>query len=232
MMTCGEVRKMTDQSGPQQRVRITFAKQGPLKYISHLDLTRTWERVFRRAGLLLSYSKGFNPRPRFQIAAALPVGVVGRAELLDVWLDEPLGLQDVVKRLSVAVPRGLEVATAEEVDLREPALQSLLRAASYRAELDSRETAQALRVRVADLMSAVTLPRHRLHKGRDQVYDLRPLIQAMGVESAPDGATHLVMRLQASPGGAGRPDEVVDALGLSRACTSIERTNLHFEFDK
>ena len=64
---------MTEDPGPRQRIRVTFGKGQQLKYISHLDLARTWERVFRRARLPVAYSQGFNPRPRFQLAAALPV---------------------------------------------------------------------------------------------------------------------------------------------------------------
>ena len=81
---------MTSDEQRNQRLRARFAKRESLKYISHLDLARTWERVFRRAGLPVVYSQGFNPRPRFQIAAALPVGVTGQSELLDIWLSEPL----------------------------------------------------------------------------------------------------------------------------------------------
>ncbi len=66
---------MTNDQTAKQRLRLTFAKGEAVKYISHLDLARTWERVFRRVGLPLAYSQGYNPRPRFQIAAALPEDV-------------------------------------------------------------------------------------------------------------------------------------------------------------
>ena len=79
---------------PKQRLRLRFSKGEQLKYISHLDLARAWERAFRRAGLPVAHSQGFNPRPRLQIAAALPVGVTGRAEYLDVWLTEALVPED------------------------------------------------------------------------------------------------------------------------------------------
>lgn len=222
---------MTNDQMPQQRLRIEFAKGEALKYISHLDLNRTWERVFRRAGLPLAYSQGFNPRPRYQIAAALPVGVSGAAELLDVWLTEALEPSEVQGRLQTAVPPGLEVRAVAVVDLREPSLQSLMRAADYRAVVHSPEAADAIRTRVQMLLEAPTLLRQRQHKGRLQTYDLRPLIQDLAVEPG-NGALVLRMRLQASPQGAGRPDAVLDALGLSVVPHTLLRTNLHFEFDK
>jgi radical SAM-linked protein len=216
----------------QSRLRMTFAKGEPLKYISHLDLTRTWERVFRRARLPVAYSKGFNPRPRFQIAAALPVGVTGSAELLDLWLDETLAPAEVLTRLQPILPPGLEVLDVKEVELRSPSLQSQMRAAEYRVVVHSQEPVEAIRTRVQALFDTPTLPRQRHHKGRFQTYDLRPLIQEVTVTSTHGGEHVLDMRLQASPQGAGRPDEVVDVLGLKLAPHTLERTNLHFEFDK
>lgn len=218
--------------GPLHRVRVSFAVSDALKYISHLDLTRTWERIFRRALLPVAYSQGFNPRPRFQIAAALPVGVTGRAELLDIWLVEPIEPEDVVVRLQSAVPAGLEVLAAEEAALRAPSLQSQMVAADYTASIHSDEPVEGIDTRVQALLDAPTLPRQRQHKGRMQSYDLRPLIQSLEVAPAGEGRVRLLMRLQASPQGAGRPDEVLDALGLSVAPHTLERTNLRFEFDK
>ncbi len=222
----------TDEGAPQQRVRMTFGKGPVLRYISHLDLARTWERAFRRARLPVAHSKGYNPRPRFQIAAALPVGVTGKAELLDVWLIERLDLEALVSSVRRALPSGLDVTEVEEVALRFPALQSLMRAADYRATVRSHEPADALRARVQTLLEMSTLPRRRYYKGGWKAYDLRPLIQQVTVESGPEGTLFLLMRLQASPSGAGRPDEVLDALGLSLSYPTIERTKLHFEFDK
>ncbi len=223
---------MSDYAGPQQRLRIRFALGQRLKYISHLDLARTWERTFRRAGLPLAYSQGFNPRPRFQIAAALPVGISGSAEVLDVWLDEVLEPGQVRQRLQPSLPAGLEISGVSEVDLRAPSLQSQMRAAYYRATVAGPEPAEAIRARVQALLAAPALLRQRHHKGRLQTYDLRPLVQSIEVREGQEGEQILEMRLQASPQGAGRPDEVLDALGLSLMPHRIERTKLHFEFDK
>jgi radical SAM-linked protein len=223
---------MTNEQGPKQRLRIGFAKGEPLKYISHLDLARTWERTFRRAGLPVAYSQGFNPRPRFQIAAALPVGITGGAELLDVWLSEPVAPEEAFALLRPALPSGLAVSTVEEVELRAPSLQAQMRAADYRAVIHSPEPVESLRGRVQALLDAPTLPRQRHHKGKWQTYDLRPLVQSVTVAAGHAGEQVMEMRLQASPQGAGRPDEVLDVLGLSLVPHSVERTTLWLEFDK
>jgi len=221
----------TSKPPTYRRLRIRFAKGEPLKYISHLDLARTWERVFRRAGLPVAYSQGFNPRPRFQIAAALPVGVTGQAELLDLWLTEPLSPAEILARLRPQLPPGLTIHGVEAVDAQSPSLQSQMRAAEYRAVVHSDEPPEAIRSRVEKLLAAPTLPRRRQHKGKIQTYDLRPLIRTIAVEPGPEGTVYLTMRLQASPQGAGRPDQVLELLGLSTAPHTVERTNLYFDFD-
>ena len=73
------------------RLRITFSKTGSLRYTGHLDLQTVWERTARRAGLTLAYTQGFHPGPRIQIASALPLGIAGTAEIVDLWLDSEPG---------------------------------------------------------------------------------------------------------------------------------------------
>ncbi len=218
---------MTDEA-PVQRLRMAYAKGEELRYISHLDLQRTWERAFRRARLPMAYSQGFNPRPRFQMASALPVGVTGRSELLDIWLVEPLSSEEAVSRLRPVLPGGLEVLSAEEVELPAPALQAQMRAADYQAEIHTAEPAGAIEGRIEALMASQAIPRRRMQKGEWQAYDLRPLIQAVRVEVTAEGTILLTMRLEASPRGAGRPEEVLDALGLALSRHRVERTQLYF----
>ena len=86
------------------RLRITFAKSEAIKYTSHLDLARAWGRSLRRAGVGLAYSGGFNPRPKLQLAAALPLGHTGAAELLDAWLEQPMSVDDFARTLVPVLP--------------------------------------------------------------------------------------------------------------------------------
>ena len=96
----------------------------------------------------------------------------------------------------------------------------------------SQEPVESLRGRVQALLDAPTLPRQRHHKGEWQTYDLRPLVHTVTVAAGRAGEHVMEMRLQASPQGAGRADEVLDVLGLSLIPHSVERTTLHLEFDK
>ena len=93
-------------------VRLRYEKTGVARFISHLDLMRTWQRAFRRTGLPLSYSEGFNPHPYLSIAQPLPVGVDSVCELLDFGLSTPVTFGTLPQRINQALPCGLSVLEA------------------------------------------------------------------------------------------------------------------------
>src|SRR5579862_1368863 len=92
-----------------RRFRLTFSKGEPVRYISHLDLMRTWERTLRRAAVKLAHSQGFNPRPRLVFAAPLPVGVTSDAEIVDVVVEDDGSAAEFVRRLEPALAPGMAV---------------------------------------------------------------------------------------------------------------------------
>jgi radical SAM-linked protein len=211
------------------RIRITFAKTSAMRYTSHLDLHRAWERTFRRAGLPLAYSEGFNPHPRLNLASALPLGFTGEREVIDAWLEQDLPLPEVQNALQRALPPGLQVVQIEAVDLRLPALQTELEASEY--HITFLEPFPELAERVQALLSAASLPRQR----RERDYDLRPLLldlQILPPGSPPptDSWSHpqLGLRLAARAGATGRPEEVIAALGSDPQMARVHRTRLLF----
>jgi radical SAM-linked protein len=212
----------------RQRLRITFAKGEPIKYISHLDLMRTWERALRRAQVPLAYSEGFNPRPKISIASALPVGFTGRGEVMDIVLSRHTSPYNFAKRLKSHLPPGLEILSVEEVYLSLPSLQSQMRHAEYRVVVESEETLAGVEKRVEQMLSAQSLPRQRERKGKVTEYDLRPLIDDLWIEGCEEAACVLGMRLQSDSQATGRPDEVLEAMGLGDVSCSIERTRCLF----
>jgi radical SAM-linked protein len=226
------------------RVRITFTKQGALRYTGHLDLHKILERSLRRAELPLSYSQGYHPQPRINLAAALPLGFASSAEVMDIWLNEDR--QDVLPALQATVPPGLTILGAEQVDEREPSLQTQVIAAEYQVEIieeprpelvegrnlispsPATSSRPTLDERIAFVMAAESLLRERRGKG----YDLRPLIEALTFTSNPSpsgGGGNIYMRLTAREGATGRPEEVLDVLGIPLEATRIERTRLIFK---
>src|SRR5512144_1672955 len=117
------------------RIRITFVKQGALRYTGHLDLHKLWERAARRAELPLAYSQGFHPQPKMNLAAALPLGFSSRCEVLDMRLEREMPLEGLSERLNAALPSGIHVATVEQVEERAPALQTQVLSAEYEVRM-------------------------------------------------------------------------------------------------
>jgi radical SAM-linked protein len=210
----------------RQRWRITFAKEKPLRYISHLDLHRTWERVFRRAGIRVAYSQGFNPQPRIQLASALPLGYVGSAEVMDVILEEAIEAEELVSRLQAVAPVGLRIIAAHPVPLQAPALQTQLCQAEYCVQISTSLPCEEIARRITGFLSAAHFTQERTRQRRRETIDLRPLVDDLRLERCADGEAVLWMRLSHSPRGSVRPETVLEALGLGEALSRIERTRL------
>jgi len=108
-----------------------YVKDGPARYLSHLDLLRAFERAARRAGLPLAHTQGFNPHPVMAFAAPLPVGVAGEAEFADIELTQPVGPAELAEKLNNNLPEGIRVREARPLPPVYPSLMSLVQKASY-----------------------------------------------------------------------------------------------------
>ncbi len=215
---------MRTQTGHSQRLRVTFAKEQEIKYVSHLDLMRLWERALRRASVPLLYSMGYNPRPKISIAFPLAVGITGQSEILDVVLETPMPPVDFASSLRRQLPTGVTLLEVEQVYESLPPLQTLVRAAEYLAIIEDGEAVREIEERVNSLLGSDHLPRQR----RGRQYDLRPLIEDLRLESKGESHCVLGMTLRAGEAGTGRPDEVLAELALEDQVKEITRTRLHF----
>jgi radical SAM-linked protein len=210
------------------RLRLTFSKSGPLKYSSHLDLMRVWERALRRAEVPLAYSGGYNPRPKLQLARALPLGHSAENEILDIWLEDQAGEQgsrgaeEFIEKLAPVLPEGLMVKEVRSVDPKGPAMQTQVVATTYRVAVVWEEPAEEVEARIEQALAAEELP----HERRGKRYNLRPLIEELRLEAASGGEVVLTMQLSARPGATGRPEAVVDVLGMGDAFARYTRTAL------
>lgn len=203
------------------RIRITFAKQGALRYTGHLDLHRLWERAARRAELPLAYSQGFHPQPKIAIAAALPLGFSSRCEVMDMRLEHEISLDGLSDKLQQTLPTGIRVSNVETVDEKLPALQTLVASAEYEVTLTEAVDGPELKRRIDAAMEADSIVRER----RGKTYDLRPLIEELNIRAG----DKIFMRLAAREGATGRPEEVLDMLGIAFEGTRIERTQIIFK---
>jgi radical SAM-linked protein len=215
---------MTEDNNPtKQRLHIVFGKQGALKYTSNLDLAKIWERVLRRAQLPILYTQGFNARARIQLASALPLGITSECEILDVSLREPTSLDGLIERLTVVSPAGLPIYSITEVEPRSPTLQTRVRSAEYRIQFDEEIDREALRQKIAAMLSADEITASKERKGKSVEVDLRPLIYDLYIDEQGNLMAHLAVGSQGNL----RPDQIVEQLGLAEHYYNAHRVRLH-----
>ncbi len=209
-----------------QRLRVTYGVDGPLCYASLLDMLGLWERLLRRARVPVAYSQGYNPHQRLQFGSPLPVGYSSECEPLDVFLAERMAPLVFARAVVGQAPAGLTIAQVLEVPLRGPALQSVMRAAHYRVRICARQGEDEVRAAVSQLLGRAFIVRQRIRKRRTVDYDLRRLINDVRYACA-DGNWHeLHMDLACGMGGSGRPEEIIDEMGVTVSHRSIHRCRL------
>jgi radical SAM-linked protein len=202
-----------------QRCRIHFSKNEVMRYTGHLDLILTWERTFRRAGLPLSYSEGFNPRPVINLASPLPLGFTSTAEIGDFWLSEFVAISNFTDSLREALPPGLAINHVKEVEeIFGAKLPSLVVSATYTADIQPNYPKMEQKVR--NLLNQKTILRTK----RGKQYDLRPLVQNIEIAANEETQQSLNIKLVTLPDKTGRPDEVLAALDIKPDHTRITRT--------
>lgn len=200
-----------------------FSRGQEIRFISHLDMMRTWERLLRRARLPVAYSEGFNPRPRLAFAAPLAVGVIGLAELAELALTEPLPAEEVRLRMAAQAPPGLGIEVVRAVPPERAALQARMRQAEYEVTLPNMDPLLAAAA-VGEFLARDSVPVHAEHKGKARDFDLRPLVLSLVVGGGDNPC--LAMRLRHDAQATGRPGDVLEALGLDPLAGQITRTRL------
>jgi radical SAM-linked protein len=221
---------------PRQRWQILFARSDPALRIRQPELIAEFERVFREAGLPLSYSSARRPRPRLKLAANLPVGIELRGEVLEAYFDELVPI-DRIRAAGELLTEGIELLEAREVWHGFASAASQLRGAEYEVEVEASGhlSEEELRGAVVRLLSAPRLVGMR-RRGESErrtdagARDLRPLVEDVEVLDVDEEARRARLRcvLRLDPSGAGRPEDVVGALDLSLRVTRTVRSRLLF----
>jgi radical SAM-linked protein len=216
--------------GPASKVRLRFAKGGALRWLSHHDLMRTFERMLRRAALPFRRTQGFNPHPRLVFALSLPLGVVGRAEIAELELDDDVPADEVLARLRAQCPAGLEIHGAHAIP---PRSSARVRGLCYGLALPE-DRAAAVAGRLAEFLGAgeCWIERYRPSGGQARRrLDLRPFVRDLRIVGQPPW---LEMDLWLTPAGTARPEEVLAVLQLQdvlEAGCVLHRLGLELEDD-
>jgi radical SAM-linked protein len=192
---------------PVRRYRARFRKGGRLRFLGHLDLTRTLLRALRRAGLPLIYSRGFNPKPRVSFGPALAVGVASEAEYLDFELSRPIPVPELLEKINGALPAALRFDALREIGDRVPALGDAIRAARYRGHVtDGTRLAEAL---AAFEKGGLARVRRAGKDGKERMFELQE--EVLGL--APRDERSFSITLAHRPGRASlRPDEALSVI--------------------
>jgi len=111
-------------------LRVKFTKESYLKYISHLDLMRLFNRSFRRANIPIKYTEGFNPQPKFSIANPLALGIESVSEYMDIELEEEMPVEDFIVKMNAVLPGEIRILEGEYIE-EEKSLSSLVEMSHY-----------------------------------------------------------------------------------------------------
>jgi len=169
--------------GPLPRVRIRFSKHGKVRFTSHRDLARIWERALRRAGVGVAYTEGFSPRPRLSFGLALSTGHESEAEYLDVALrtePTPSAVEQLPAQLAPVLPAGIEVQRAVVLPTGADSLQQAVTSCTWHIEVADIAPPDAADG-VARALAATELALTRERKGNTVTDDVRPAIRDLRV---------------------------------------------------
>lgn len=191
------------QAPPVQRLRIRYAKRGRLRFTSHRDFSRAFERALRRAGIPMAYSSGFSPHPRISYATASPTGAASEAEYLEIALAQTCVPELVARELDAALPPGLDILAV--VEATPGSLAEQLTGSVWRIELGEIDTG-VVRLAVGSFLAADSAITERMTKNGLRSFDAREAVlrlQATG-SSLEVVCRHLTPLV--------RPDDVLSAM--------------------
>jgi len=198
-----------------QRLRIQYAKRGRLRFTSHRDFARAFERALRRAEVPMGYSAGFSPHPKISYVGAAPTGVASEAEYLEIGLARQCDPMQVGAALDAALPDGLDIV--EVVPAGGGSLAQRMQASRWRVELPG-VTVEAAAAAVTALLSRTELSVERLIKDGRRSVDVRVAMVSAEVESgasvSPDSRRAILGMVVRQVTPAVRPDDVLAALRI------------------
>jgi radical SAM-linked protein len=200
------------------RVRLTFQKTDMIRYIGHLDLHHIWIRLFRRARLAVVHSQGFHPQPKFHMASALSLGYTGSNELLEVWLEDDMPLDELRERMQKSMHPGIRIQKMEIIDPKADLLQVRICGALYRVDLPQ-SALPGLQAKVDALLARDEIMLER--KGKQ--VNIRPFLFGIELDEA---ASRMDLHLSAGEGTTGKVDEILTLLAIDPLDCLVDRTRI------
>ena len=194
-----------------QHVRIRYTKQGRIRFVSHRDVARLFERAMRRLHLPVAFTEGFSPRPKLSFGLALTVAHESEAEYLDVELTQAIDLESLPIELTAALPDGFVVEAAIAIEPGCASLQQAIVSCEWSIEIFGAAEPEICAA-IERVMAAPELPMERIRKGKPTVADVRPALLHLEVVGPTSDGVELAAHL-ATESVSLRPAELVDLLG-------------------
>ncbi|MFH1962254.1 MAG: TIGR03960 family B12-binding radical SAM protein [bacterium] len=207
-------------AGRQIRVRLRYTRGKEVSFVSHLDMLRSFMRALSRASIPIAYSAGFSPHPRLSFGHPLSVGLISEEEFLDMELEMPMKLDELIMRLNKVLPQGIRITNAVFIASNAKALTAMVSFIRYQVNghgiISTNDIAMFLD------KTEVMIQR----KGKDTIkqVNIRGFVQALEMQKADsDDQFQLMMEIKTTPAGTGKPEEVVRSLCAQASITSCVR---------
>ena len=185
----------------RSKVRLKWCKGEEVRFTSHLDGLRTFERAIRRSGIPIAYSEGFHPHPRIAFGPPLPLGLTSESEYLDIQLTEPFS-NEHLSRLNKTLPQGFKISEGKTIFTKAESLSSAINAALYRVEVPF--SSEEIKSKIEYILSLRNLMVSRVSKEELKEVDIR--FEILKLEN--DGST-LNMLLSLGSAGYAKPQEIL-----------------------
>lgn len=219
------------------RYVIKFSKEGTIRYISHLDLLRLFKRSFKRTGIKLEHSQGFNPHPKMSFAQPLSLGYLSAGEYLEFDTTEAYEVDAILEKLNSVMPEGLSVISCRELPVSGKSLAAMTKAADYEISIPlppdfTKDIEEEIRKYV--FQEKILVLKHQKKSGKDMEVDIKPMISELN-GSIDNNNIMLTAKLAAGSASNLSPELVLSTFAeftgipYDRAEVFIKRTEIYFQ---
>jgi radical SAM-linked protein len=213
------------------RIRIRYCKGALVRFISHLELMKTFHRALRRAQIPVAFSEGFNPRPKTSFGPPVSVGFTAENEYADINLKADMEAKEFIERLNASLPEGLKVLDAWVIDESSYALSAVINTAVYIAAvfIDKETTEDMAEGALAQFMAKDRIVINKKRKNKITETDIRPFVYEIKILEFGPGKLTLYMELALSNKGSVNPALVIEALKKEDVFHHITIKSVHRE---
>ena len=220
-------------------VRLKFTKENDVKYISHLDLMRTFQRVIRRAGIPVAYSQGFNPHQELSFGAPLALGVTSMAEYADVGIAENIDIKELIDAMNASMPKGIRILDGKVLGSSAKSAMSLVTHSRYTIRFLSKDAGyEELQKKLEEFLAKEIILVKRKQPKKDfklKEIDIKPMIVSVSLIKGSDTEFFINCMLHSGSKANLKPELLMEAFiessGLALSGIKINREEVYSESD-